>query len=190
MIIGVGIGIGFGITQVRTLVYDSINRANSTTTLGTADTGQAWTNNAGNIGIISNQAYMPNAGTSIATLDSGASSVAVTFRDSGIGEASLFNGIVVRYSDTSNYVRVVLQTTMIYVQRRQSGSTTVIASNTVTRTDGDVYRIVASATSITVYQNGVNVATVAESFNASATRQGFIVSTTLARMDNFVVEAL
>ena len=39
-------------------VYDSFNRANSTTGLGTADTGQSWIPVAGVLGITNNEAYL------------------------------------------------------------------------------------------------------------------------------------
>lgn len=183
------IAIGFG-QKSKLLVMDTFNRADSALALGTADTGQVWTNNSGILGISSNKVYMPSGSSAIATLDSKQSKVAVSFVDSGIQESGFFNGVIARYTDTSNYVRAVLQTTTLFLQRRQAGTTTVLNSVAVTRNDGDIYKLVADGTTLTVFKNGVNILTVSESFNNSATRQGMIVSTALARMDNFTVEEL
>ncbi len=178
-------------TAGNAIVSDSFNRANSASGLGTADTGQTWVADAGIIGIQSNQAYMPNTGTSITTINSNVANVAVQFTDVNAAvDTSLFVGVVVRYTDTSNYFRIVIQQTTLFIQRRQAGTTTTVAQTSITRNANDVYRIEASSAGITAFQNNVSLLSPADTFNNTATKQGIIMSTTLARIDNYSVVSL
>jgi len=85
---------------------DTFTRPNSTTTLGTTETGQAWTAQKGTWGIASDKAYLVSqsggSGTyPVARFDLGSRTQTVEAVISS-SEAYLYYGVVFRYSDSSN----------------------------------------------------------------------------------------
>lgn len=89
-------------------LWDTFDRANSTSTLGSADTGQAWTARSGTWGVSSNRGYLvttsPEA-SYIATVDPGLTNLiasgTVTF-----GSTRVNSGLLLKYIDTSNHIIV------------------------------------------------------------------------------------
>lgn len=174
-------------------VLDSFNRANSTTSLGSADTGQTWINSVvlGNpIGINNNAAYSASAVDCAAVVDcvssDGSLSIVVgTFADN--------MGITFRYSDNSNYVYAVVSNSVskFYITGRLSG--TVFGGSTasgyyisgVTLSARDTLKITMSGTSITAYVNGVSKGTLTITQNATNKKHGIKINGTTARIDSF-----
>jgi hypothetical protein len=91
---------------------DTFTRPNSTTALGTTETGQTWTAQKGTWGIASDKAYLVSqsggSGTyPVATIPVGSTTQTVEAVISN-SEASLYYGVVFRYVDTSNYMVAIL----------------------------------------------------------------------------------
>jgi hypothetical protein len=166
-----------------TVVSDSFNRANSGS-LGSADTGQAWSLLAGTFGITSNQASGTNGVQSHATIDAGISDCtvavdAVVFVPS-IGET----GMCFRATDTNNLW--ITNTTGLF--KRVAGSFTSMGSFAYVA--GDRISAVLSGSSIVMKKNGVTILSVTDSFNSTATKHGLRVNsdgTSVSRWDNFLV---
>lgn len=141
---------------LSTIVSDSFNRADSTTSLGTAETGQTWTALNGTYGISANTAYQPTlVADSLAVVESGVSDGEVQCK---LSTNSNIARIVFRAIDKSNY---------LFVQNDHLGGQNVtlykVVNGTMTRIDyvaqarnaNDVYRIVLAGTSVKVYVNDV-----------------------------------
>ena len=87
------------------LLGDVVNRADSTTTPGTATSGQAWTNNAGNVaGVASKHIYQAAYGNTryYANVGTPDHEMAATYRAL---DAAAEQWLIVRFTDSSNYVR-------------------------------------------------------------------------------------
>lgn len=101
------------------IASDSFNRANNTGSMGTADTGQVWSQVTGDFpfGILDNQAYWNRTGVgdagieAKAVLDVGLSNVKVSVRlmnSTAGGGLNLRNqGIVIRYVDPTHFLILV-----------------------------------------------------------------------------------
>ena len=165
---------------------DSFNRADSTTNLGSTNSGtvQAWVQNSGTWGIQTNRAYISAAGASIATILGAADfeGLDVEVDVWASGDAWL----VFRFTDTSNYLRW--------------GGTVgaaaqfdVISGGVTTRTDisdavlavADELKVRCNGSVIELFVNDVLKLTVSTTTNLTATRVGLRTSTTAPRFDNF-----
>ena len=155
-------------------MYDTFNRANSTTTLGSTDTGQAWTAHTGTWGISSNQAYLQTqSGDSVATFDFGNTEVDMRCRMtiSSTGQP----GLVFRATNDQNYLLVIMSSTAVSLWQRVTGTYTQLRSGAVTATPGVPYpvRIVAVGSDIRVYFNGKHaLAFSTTQFASTGTRVG------------------
>lgn len=150
-----------------TVVSDSFNRADSSTSLGSADTGQAWTALVGTWGITSNQAYNPVGGGDnqcTAVVDAGVSDCTVQVTKPNSHDA----GFVFRVVDANNYL-MFTEAGVLY--KRVGGGFTSIATCAV-GSDGDVLAAVLSGTSVIVKRNGTQIVSVTESTHQSATKHG------------------
>jgi hypothetical protein len=122
-------------------VVDDFNRANSTTSLGTATSGQAWSNVLGdNFGIDTNEAYVHNPSQAtftnfagvpkhVAVIDSGRSNQDINVRVDPSPTSPNF-GIVARYVDANNFLFVFFRNTSseaVEVYKRVAGTYTQIA---------------------------------------------------------------
>jgi len=119
-----GIGGGVAAAGPTTIVSDAFNRADSTTTMGNADTGQTWVPNSGTWGITSNQAdHIVNTSQNTTIVDSGVSdcTVQVTFPSLQDG------GICVRSTDDNNNF-ITSGTADHTLYRRQAGSFTSLGN--------------------------------------------------------------
>lgn len=89
-------------------LWDTFNRADSASTLGSADTGQAWTAVSGTWGISSNKGYLvtttPEA-SRVATIDPGLTNFVLSC-DVTLGATRVNTGILLKYIDASNHVIV------------------------------------------------------------------------------------
>ncbi len=112
--------------QASTGVTDTFNRADNASSLGTADSGQAWTAHGGTWGIASNRAVAPSAAAyNAASLDAGALLVTVqaTIIPTAVGGVDI--GLCGRVVDNTGYV---------FLDVSKSGST--IVSRTFQKTAG------------------------------------------------------
>lgn len=154
-------------------VQDSFTRANSITTLGTADTGQAWTAHSGTWGIISNAAYLvTQSGDSVATVNCGKSDIDFSVDYAG---SNVEMGIVFRATDQNNYLLLYVNGPFnaLELWQRVSGAYTNLQKPNVgaISTSGTL-RVVTAGTSITGYLNGVSLLTHTTSQFQTNTRIG------------------
>jgi len=106
------------------VVWDSFNRANSTTSMGVSDSGHTWTSVTGVWGISSNQAYKVGATAEcLATVPGvGDGLVAADVNDAA--------RLAFRVVDTLNYLFVRLNTGTIDLYKRVAGANVLLASAT------------------------------------------------------------
>jgi hypothetical protein len=92
------------------IVRDTFTRADSAITLGSAETGQAWSALAGTWGISSNKAYLvTDTGQAVAVLDAGVADYTYTIDLTTSPTASRVDcGIVFRATDNNNYLLLAL----------------------------------------------------------------------------------
>lgn len=192
------------------LVSDSFDRADSTTSLGTADSGQVWTAHSGTWGISSNKGYLASTtGQAAASVDAGASDVEVS-ADITLSPTTdrADAGLVFRLADDSNYLLALINkvtgSNSIQLFKRQAGSFTHLASvGSQGHVNGTTYdlRVVANGSSIEVFRDDTSVLTHTLSGAdlttfGSNTRHGLRVHRGSTaddggtRFDNFLVETL
>ncbi len=153
------------------IVFDDFNRANSPT-LGTATTGQVWTQVSGNLGIDSNQALFTwlvasSPGTTIATIESGITNLktSLTLPSVDVPNFAAGIGFVFRYVNTNYYWRLLTfdfpgDHGQLRLQRVYAGSTsTVIDIGPDATADGDVISATACGPLFEIFVNGVSVGT-------------------------------
>jgi hypothetical protein len=196
------------------VVSDSFDRSNSTTSLGTADTGQAWTAANGTWGISSNKAYLVSAtGQAVATVNAEIADIEMTC---DITLSSTNNradtGLVLRFIDNNNYLVVVIgkvgnnaTDNTFQMFKRDGGTFTQLqAGNSAGNVNGTTYtvRVVADGNVITAYRdNDLSFTHTLTGGNAtkfgSPTRCGIRTSVGSgngddggSRHDNFTVETL
>lgn len=160
---------------------DSFTRT-SASSLGTADTGQAWTALVGTWGTTGTQAYCPTpsgGASSVACVETNASDVDLQVTLVTSGDA----GLAVRLTDQNNHFAVVASGGAVY--RVQGGSASQVATFAAC-SNGDKIRIVAGGNVFTLYKNGAQVATWTDSFNQTATRHGLrLFNDSAVRFDDF-----
>lgn len=170
-------------------VTDSFNRANSATSLDSADSGQGWSALAGTWGIDTNRAY--RVGTTLAhgyaVVDSGMSdcTISVTVQ----GTTNNTGGLVWRASDASNLWFTELGSSGFTTYSLTSGSLTNFGTTTVTFAAGDVMSVVLLGNSMTIKKNGVTARTLSDPFNVTATKHGLRDFAGVVRFDDFSVTA-
>lgn len=170
------------------LVSDTFTRANSTTTLGSTDTGQAWTAQVGTWGISSNAAYVATGpGLNKATVETGLTACTVAVAISGATVTS--RGLVLRWVDTNNYLTVYAEADSLRILRYLAGAGTDLSTVATTWADGDIISVVLSGSSITAKRNGVTITATTCSDFLTATKHGLWANNNIPRLDNFSVSA-
>lgn len=165
---------------------DVFTRADSTTTMGTSDTGQAWFPGVGTWGISTNTAYL--------VTDSGENVVWVRSLAGGTVQATLSTtqdavGLCFRVQDASNYWKIQTNSASgrwdLYVV--QAGvATSKGNTGTANVASGAVIKVLAEGDSIKIYVDAVLKLTVADSTFQDQPRCGFYANTTgVARFDSF-----
>lgn len=156
-------------------ITDDFNRANSTTTLGTATTGQSWVALAGTWGIETNKGYR------VSTVDSDQAAIltgqtdatitaTITWSSFTAGEVS----VLARGADASNHYLALLSTSTVDLYKRVAGTYTLLGtSGAVTWATGDTIGLRVSGTSIKGYRNGAEVVSTTDSSLTSGTYAGF-----------------
>lgn len=153
----------FGPSGWARTVSDTFTRANSTTTMGTADSGQAWAPQGGSTwGISSNKAYTTSASSVTTLVESNLIDLDVTGKIT-FGAGGSLPGLIFRALDDSNRLGIFLDTAANSFQlwKMDAGTNTTLTSSTQTLDPAIEYtvRVVAVGTSIIGYLNGVQVLT-------------------------------
>lgn len=177
------------ITDLTPIVSDTFTRANSSTSLGNADTGQTWAQSAGVFGVLNNQAYVVS-GTPQALISSvvpaGQVSMTVLGTMPAAGQAV---GMLLRYQSSSVYYELDIQGSgAIELDQFNSGATNVASNAGAGFVSGDVLSVHDDGTQLIVQRNGVTVLTYATTLAASATQSGMrVYAANSALIDNFQV---
>lgn len=83
------------------------------------------------------------------------------------------NGLLLRFSDSSNYFRLYTISNFCHLDKIVAGSATNVASNdTFTFSAGDVVKVTMSGNNFTVFVNGVSKISTSSTFNNTATKHG------------------
>lgn len=191
--IGNGIGIGFQ-AKKKVIVQDVFNRADNASSMGNANTGQAWTATRGTWGIRSNQAYCPTIPASpnnaFATVDPLTPNVGMSFDIDYTATSQL--GGVMRLTNDTNYLYFRLISTDIKLLKNVAGTVTQIGIYSFTPVAGTKYKIkvLCAGDLIKVFIDGIERISVSESFNNTATIHGLFAQISQAdgNFDNFLVE--
>lgn len=194
------VGVG---AAAKTEAADTFNRANSTTSIGTADTGQAWTTLRGTLGINTNAAYLvTSAGAdlhNIASFESNAADVDISATISANPSAGAAVGIVYRVIDANNYrfffhyLNSAGTAFLVYSGRVEAGVAThdpVSGTQSIaSMATPFVLRVVCQGSTIKLYRNGIQMgADITSTFNQGVTKHGVLfTNTTTARIDNLTV---
>lgn len=172
------------------LAWDSFNRVDSVTTLGNAESGQAWTYNTANVfGISANRAYITSATNSIAMLDVGSQDYDYEVQVQTLGSQFYLIWCV---QDTANFLRYGWNGSASALQKVAGGALVNAFSVTggMAFVAGDVIRIAKRGSRSTIYINDRPVDTISDSQFAAATKIGFQASGASATFfDNFLVRA-
>jgi hypothetical protein len=179
------------------IVLDTFTRADSSTALGTADTGQTWVAGVGTYGISSNKAYPVSAADGDrAVIDCGLTSHKVTATVSGVtaGASGPSVSLLARMTDASNgYVlNIQNQTQQAKLFKIVAGAYTQLGSTvTVALVDGDTISLSVQGSTLTAYKNGASVVTTTDTTFTSGTKVGLRIgaSSSAVRYDDFTVRA-
>lgn len=167
--------------------FDSFNRADSTTNLGSTDDGviQAWTQHSGTWGINGNAAYISAAGTSVASVAGTADFERVSVSVPTWASGAAF--VTFRVTDSSNYCRwggtvgaapeLVFTVAGVATRTETTGGYTLAA--------GDKLSVRANGSVVECYIDDVLILTVTETDNQTNTRVGMSLTTTAPRMNDF-----
>lgn len=156
------------------LVADNFTRANNTTSLGSANTGQAWSAWVGSMGINTNLAYTTNAGNNGSTLDCGTSEHDVEITVPTIGTpASCY--VVARWLNANEYIRFGYGNGVVQFQVISGGAVAFQKSDSYTGVaNGDKFRLRCKGKEITAIYNG------SVFWRANETTHGAIITTSAA----------
>jgi hypothetical protein len=182
----------YTINSLTNIVSDSFNRADSTTNMGNADTGQTWVQgNAASqpMGIISNQAYMSTGTNGAAWIESGKADVNVKITLPVVPSSSNVHNILTRVTDASNYYMIQNNGTAILLYKRVSGTYTQIGSSIpYTTLINDVMEVDLSGSTITLKMSGTQKGQWTDSTYTTQTKHGFLLGTTSGRVDDFIIQ--
>ncbi len=197
-------------TAHRTLAYDLFDRADSVTSMGTANTGQTWTAYNGTWGIISNEAYnvseQKSTNLAVAISDVGSANFFVSCKVKGdhTSNSNYYSpGITFHHINATDYLRVQLQYDGIWLYKRDNSTgTVVLASKNIPLMNGVYYKIGirAGGNRISVFKDDVLIIdhTLSPELFAqfgSSRGVGFYLTilgspSVKARWDNLIVEPL
>lgn len=168
-------------------ILDTFTRANNTTSMGITNTGQAWRDESGDWGIISNTAYVATpTGDDGATVQSGTNNVEVSAIIANVDGAF---GVTARAIDANNYIVWYYESGSLAFWTRVGGSWSLLDSVAATVVNGDRIMLKTNSSTLTGYHNGTQVLSVTNSSLFSATRCGlYSYGSGNIRFDNFCVK--
>lgn len=156
-------------------ITDTFTRADSTSSLGVADSGHTWLATTGVWGIASNGAYcVSGAGQNMATVPavSGVGTVSAKVA----GSSPVDQGLAVRLIDGGNYMLLAFsESGTVKLYKVVSNTFTVIGSAAASApTTGDTMSVTMTSGNLyTVKKNGTTLFTATDAANAAGTRHGF-----------------
>ncbi|HTO05194.1 MAG TPA: hypothetical protein VL069_15900, partial [Opitutus sp.] len=135
--------------------------------------GGKWAILAGNASVANGAASTNNSLRAI--VDSGAADCSV---ESPIVFGAADTGLLLRASDSSNYLRLTLAPSNLRFQKTQAGATTTLGTKNFTFVIGRTYRVKADlvGSSVKISVDGTVLGTFNTSFNQTATRHGLLTS--------------
>lgn len=141
------------LVQLPLVARCAFTSADSATVLPACEFGGfAWVQQVGTWGVATNQAYNPSAtARAIATADTGCVNVHAKCTVTGVANTL---GIVVRFVDASNYLRIVTSPTLMSIRQRITGTETILFSAPVSAVDGDEVGARVVGARIASYLNG------------------------------------
>lgn len=181
---------------LTTLLSDTFTRDNGA--IGTAETGGAWTVDAGGANVATNQ-MAPTANPTLVSLNAGNLSMTAKVAAMSTNYANASPGLSVRGIDTDNLLLAELFNGAVNFYKRVTGTYTLFATVAMTLTNSQTYTIMAACVGnlIVVSVDGVQRLSytltgddITLFSGATATRAGMRVAGTLgtnARFDNFSV---
>ncbi len=183
----------FGVAGFSTIT-DSFNRANDGSSLGTADTGQAWTSRVGVLGVNTNTCYPAtlSANEALSTLDSTITDVKVKITPTTLSTVGRFVGVVGRYADNNNYYLAQSDGSVSQLFKRVAGTYTQLGTDAAAVTVSTVLELRCVGSTISLWGNGVSLISVTDTSLTAGTNCGIRVGgagSTVLRMDTFSVEA-
>ncbi|MFN8038890.1 MAG: DUF6531 domain-containing protein [Acidimicrobiales bacterium] len=139
-------------------VIDEFGRVDSATSLGSTDTGEAWTAQSGTWGISGGAAYLVSGTNAAATVPvASGDGILVT----SVPVAQTGTGVVFRYQDASNYWKLTPDTTgTTWTVTQVVAGATVINATTAAGTccnPGDAVSVTMAGTAVKVYVNGAQI---------------------------------
>lgn len=168
-------------------ITDSFNRADNASSLGSTDTGQAWTDN-GTFGISTNQMYRTSTvDGELAWITAGVTDMTTSITVSAFGGQT---GAVARMTDTSNfYLAHVATGGQVTIYKCVAGGFTQLATTATAFTTGDVLGLKVAGTQITSLRNGATIDSVSDSALTTGTLAGVRAGNTSTtwRIDAFSV---
>jgi hypothetical protein len=164
-------------------ITDTFTRANSTTNIGTTDTGQVWSVQSGSWwGISSNRAYTANSmAYGSVVVESSVSDCTISV----LLVARSDSGLCWRSTDNNNYWS--FSSGFGTVNKRVAGTFTQVATFSAAA-HGDTMSVTVSGNTHTIKKNGITVATFTDSFNSTATKHGLYANNYAdPQWDNFQI---
>lgn len=175
-------------------VTDNFQRADSTTSIGTTTTGQAWVPARGTWGISSNKGYsVTGADDDLLLVDSARADQKVTATFSSINSNEWGMGVVVRSDSTGAncYLATVAHSTgkIDIYKKVNGGGYAQIGTVTLGQLTSDTIVMTVIGSTIRVAANGATALTVSDTSIANLTYVGFRHATaTWTRLVSFAVE--
>lgn len=165
------------------VLADTFDRADTTSGLGTATTGQTWTVSAGTFGILNGEAYATSAVNTRAVIDTGYSDgeVSVSVTVTGGQEWLIF-----RFQDSNNYFRFGTSGGILQLQKVESGSAQQISTFAAKLPIGGDLSVKFVGNQISLYLNGNLLETVTSTLFQTATKIGLQTQNTTTRFDNLL----
>lgn len=166
------------------VLVDLFNRADNATSLGTASTGQTWTNTISTIGVSGNRAKVSAAGNARAIINTGQANFEAHIDFVTLGTTAWF---MFRYTDATNLWRVGLTGGRVTLEKIISGSRSVVGTYTLMYA-GDRIGVKCVGDAITIYQNGKQIAAITSADSMGGTSVGLNVDNVDSSFDNLIVK--
>jgi hypothetical protein len=158
-------------------ITDSFNRADNSSSLGTTDTGQAWSTFQGTWGIGTNRAQaVTHADNDTAYVTTPSADMTISAKIAAVTGVTA-PGLIARATAVNNYYMAQAQfnggTNAFYLFKQVAGSYTQLGMSAVVPVVGDTFAISAIGTSIRVIVNGSTLISVTDSTFSVGTKAGF-----------------
>lgn len=171
-------------------VGDVVNRPDSTSTAGSASSGQAWTVDAGTAGVQAKALYAPGGTNTRLVIDSGLSEVEVGATFKAVGGEQF---VVARFGDGANFIRAGLDGSGNWlIQVIASGAATTVASMSgayLRATAGRRVRLVCKGSLLSLYADDHLVCQASNGAGLPYTKVGWQTPVANTRLTAFYARA-